>query len=98
MLFKQAVIEYSLKHGVITAAIRYKPADKICTAGGRNMMEQFGLWQTAHTPPSQPSQTAYRGRDHTDQEYAPQKSARWSGGVLGQVATDGLHPIYLRPV
>ena len=52
MLFKQAVIEYSLKHGVITAAIRYKPADKIFTAGGRNMMEQFALWQTAHIVPT----------------------------------------------
>ena len=49
ILFKQATIEYSLKHGVTSAT---KPTDRIFTVGRRHMMEQLAPWQTAHTAPT----------------------------------------------
>ena len=48
MRFKQAVIEYSLKHGVTAAAIRYKTTRQNIYVGERSMTAQSAPWQTAH--------------------------------------------------
>lgn len=49
MRFKQAVIEYSLKHGVITAAIRYKTSRQNIYRWRKSTMEQSTPYQTAPT-------------------------------------------------
>ena len=49
--YKQAIIEYSMKHGVTNAAIRCKAAGRISTAGGRNTAETFIHRRTALKKP-----------------------------------------------
>ena len=50
MRYKQAVIEYSMKHGVTKAAIRYKTSHQnIYRWKKRNTTETYTRWQTAPT-------------------------------------------------
>ena len=48
MRLKQAVIEYSLKHGVTAAAIRCKTTRQNIYRWRKNMTAQFAPWRTAH--------------------------------------------------
>lgn len=52
MRFKQAVIEYSLKHSVTSAAIRYKTSRQNIYRWRKSMMERFAHWPTAPTGPT----------------------------------------------
>ena len=49
MKFKQAVIEYSFKKASQQPLYATRPAERISTVGGRNMMELSALWQIVLT-------------------------------------------------
>ena len=95
MRFKQAVIEYSLKHGVTKAAIRYKTSRQNIYRWKRSTTVPFGPLLTALTGLTA-IQISITGRDQARPGHAPQKSSRRSGGLLGEAAPAWLYQIHLR--
>ena len=86
MRYKQAVIEYSMKHGVTKAAIRYKTSRQNIYRWKKEIRRRHSLAGRSLPPSSQPSKAAHRGWDHAGKEYAPKESTRWSGSILGQTS------------
>ena len=98
MLFKQAVIEYSLKHGVKPNAIRYKTSRQSIYRWQKKYDGTFrSLADRSHRPHSHPNQ-------HTKEEITLIRNMRRRKPYAGLVVfwiklrQRGLHPIYLRPV
>ena len=98
MRYKQAVIEYSMKHGVTKAAIRYKTSRQNIYRWRKKYNGDIrSLADGSHRPHSHPNQHT-EAEDHAGQEYAPKEPTRRSGGVLGQVTPAWLQQIHLRIV
>ena len=98
MRFKQAVIEYSFKHGVTAAAIRYKTSRQNIYRWRKKYDGTIrSLADRSHRPHSHPNQ-------HTETEIKLVRDMRRrnppcrSGGVLGEAAPARIHQIYLRAV
>ena len=94
MRFKQAVIEYSLKHGVTKAAIRYKTSRQNIYRWRKKFNGTVrSLADGSHRPHSHPNQ--HTEEDHSCQKYAPPKPACGFGGLLGEAAPARIYPFYL---
>ena len=97
MRYKQAVIEYSMKHGVTKAAIRYKTSrQNIYRWKKKYDGDIHSLADRSHRPHSHPNQ--HTEADHVGKEYAPEEPTRRSGSLLGQTSPTWIHQIYLRAV
>lgn len=94
MRFRQAVIEYSNKHGVTAAAIRYRLNRQYIVP-----LAQAVRWYTpiAGRPLSSTASSpkpAHAGRKQAYPEHAPPQPEHRDRCAVGQAQTKRLHPIY----
>ena len=98
MRFRQAVIEYSNKHGVTAAAIRYRLNRQYVYRWRKEVRRYTPIAGRPLSPAASPPKPTYTGGNQAHSEYAPPQSEHWDRCAVGQAQTERLYPLHFRVI